>query len=77
MTVTYDATHHETLQVSPMTRLICHLCRELTHAEPGDDSADELHVTAGEIMAVTQHRIAAAEVIDVPAGAGASAWVLK
>jgi hypothetical protein len=31
MTVTYDATHHETLQVSPMTRLICHLCRELTH----------------------------------------------
>ena len=31
MTVTYDATHHETLQVSPITRLICHLCRELTH----------------------------------------------
>jgi hypothetical protein len=31
MTVTYDATHHGPLQVSPMTRLICHLCRELTH----------------------------------------------
>jgi hypothetical protein len=31
MTVTYDATHHRSLQVSPMTRLICHLCRELTH----------------------------------------------
>src|SRR3954465_11638582 len=31
MTVTYDATHRPSSQVSPMTRLICHLCRELTH----------------------------------------------
>jgi len=31
MTVTYDATHRASTQVSPMTRLICHLCRELTH----------------------------------------------
>jgi hypothetical protein len=33
MTVTYDATHHETMLVSPMTRLICHLCRELTQLQ--------------------------------------------
>jgi ABC-type enterobactin transport system permease subunit len=31
MTVTYDATHQSSAQVSPMTRLTCHLCRELTH----------------------------------------------
>jgi hypothetical protein len=29
-TVTYDATHRSPSQVYPMTRLICHLCRELT-----------------------------------------------
>src|SRR5271154_4809784 len=31
MTVTYDPTHHRSPLMSPMTRLICHLCRELTH----------------------------------------------
>src|ERR1700722_16869371 len=38
MTVTSDATHHETTQVSPMTRLICHLCRELTHLRARQES---------------------------------------
>jgi hypothetical protein len=31
MTVTYDTTHPASTQLSPMTRLSCHLCRELTH----------------------------------------------
>ena len=31
MTVTYDATHHRSLQLSPITRLMRHLCHEPRH----------------------------------------------